>query len=220
VRFARLVDRRVRALGRAFGPRRLRGNWGCLGATLGGGAGVPAVQIAQRRQCKRSPVAAPPRVLSGRKSDAHSVAWCMTRGPGNRAWDAAIRPRTQDGRSLPKMPSAWRRVSRSSARANTPTPPPIARAIRRQDRHRPRRGGWVHRGRLTKPATPTCAPSWSSRLVLPASPVGWRQIASRQQGLDPRVIGRAWAAQQRRHDVLRQRSFAGRSPAARNVGGN
>jgi transposase len=48
-----------------------------------------------------------------------------------------------------------------------------------------------------RPATPTCARSWSSRPGPTAPAVCWSGDRPRQQGLDPAVIARAWAAQQR-----------------------
>lgn len=47
-------------------------------------------------------------------------------------------------------------------------------------------------------ATPTCAPNWpGSAWAYQHRPAVGAQIARRQQGLDPQVAARAWAAQLR-----------------------
>ena len=59
-------------------------------------------------------------------------------------------------------------------------------------------GHSVHRGRLTRPATPTCARNWpGSAWTYRHRPYVGRTIAGRQLGLDPEVVARAWAAQLR-----------------------
>jgi transposase len=51
---------------------------------------------------------------------------------------------------------------------------------------------------LPRPATPTCAGNWpGSAWSYQHRPSVGREIAQRHQGLDPEVVARAWAAQQR-----------------------
>ena len=59
-------------------------------------------------------------------------------------------------------------------------------------------GHTVHRGRLTKAGNAPCAPSWSgSAWSYQHRPSVGGELARRQQGLDPAILARAWAAQQR-----------------------
>jgi hypothetical protein len=87
----------------------------------------------------------------------------------------------------------------------------------------PRPGGAT----APRPATPTCAPSWcGSAWALKHRPAVGVDLRARQQGLDPAVVARAWAAQlgvvwplpaAGRAQGLQERGGDGDRPAARRV---
>jgi len=59
-------------------------------------------------------------------------------------------------------------------------------------------GTSTRRGTSPRPATPTCAPSWSgSAWALKHRPAVGLELRERHKGLDPAVLARAWAAQLR-----------------------
>jgi transposase len=120
--------------------------------------------------------------------------------PGRLVWAAAVRLAGRPAGRLPRHHAAGRADVGRRGRRLAPVHPrqPVHGVLRAGAKRILQRRNRVHRGRLTKAGNAhlraqLVESAWSYQ----HRPSVGREIARRQQGLDPAVIARAWAAQQR-----------------------